>query len=74
MRDLAVEDGEFAIIAVSVLDEFMHSHARGEWQGCVAALARIRSAHPDIATGLPPAAEPELPRTAEIHFTPGQPG
>jgi hypothetical protein len=57
VRDLAVEDGEFAIIAVAVLDEFMHSHARGEWHGCVAALARIRSAHPNIATALPPAAE-----------------
>jgi hypothetical protein len=64
VRDLAVEDGEFAIIAVSVLDEFMHSHARGEWHGCVAALARIRSAHPDIATALPAAAE--LPTAAEL--------
>jgi len=53
VRDLAIEDGEFAPVAVSVLDEFMHSHARGEWQGCVAALARIRRAHPEIATGLP---------------------
>jgi hypothetical protein len=63
VRDLAVEDGEFAIIAVSVLDEFMHSHARGEWQGCVAALARIRATHPNIATALPPAAE--LPPAVE---------
>ncbi|HLT40852.1 MAG TPA: hypothetical protein VK034_31460 [Enhygromyxa sp.] len=53
IRDLAIEDAEFATIAVSVLDEFMHSHARGEWQGCVAALARIRQAHPSIATELP---------------------
>jgi hypothetical protein len=57
VRDLAVEDREFASIAVAVLDEFMHSHARGEWQGCVAAIARIRAIHPDITTGLPPAAE-----------------
>ncbi len=55
VRDLAIEDAEFATIAVSVLDEFMHSHARGEWQGCVAALARIRQAHPGIATALPAA-------------------
>lgn len=53
VRDLAIENAEFATIAVSVLDEFMHSHARGEWQGCVAALARIRHAHPHIATELP---------------------
>ena len=58
VRDLAIEDAEFATIAVSVLDEFMHSHARGEWQGCVAALARIRQAHPHIATELPAAVEP----------------
>ncbi|PRQ05019.1 hypothetical protein ENSA5_04450 [Enhygromyxa salina] len=55
VRDLAIEDAEFATVAVSVLDEFMNSHARGEWQGCVAALARIRQAHPDITTDLPPA-------------------
>lgn len=55
VRDLAIEDGEFARIAVSVLDEFMHSHARGEWQSCVAALARIRATHPDIPTVLPEA-------------------
>jgi hypothetical protein len=55
VRDLALEDAEFATVAVSVLDEFMHSHARGEWQGCVAALARIRQAHPDIDTELPAA-------------------
>src|SRR5690606_10188546 len=53
VRDLAIEDAEFAVIAASVLDEFMHSHARGEWQGCVAALARIRQAHPSIVTELP---------------------
>jgi len=55
VRDFAVEDPNFAPLAVSVLDEFMHSQARGEWQGCVAALARIRKAHPDIETQLPPA-------------------
>lgn len=53
VRELAIEDREFATIAVSVLDEFMHSQARGEWQSCVAAIARIRSAHPDISTQLP---------------------
>jgi hypothetical protein len=62
VRDLAIENAEFATIAVSVLDEFMHSHARGEWQGCVAALARIRQAHPHIATELPAAVEPAEPQ------------
>jgi hypothetical protein len=64
VRDLALEDREFAGVAVSVLDEFMHSHARGEWHGCVAALARIRRAHPGIATGLPPAEAPAQRQTA----------
>ena len=63
VRDLALEDREFAGLAVAVLDEFMHSHARGEWQGCVAALARIRRAHPEVATGLP-AAKLEAPPAA----------
>ncbi|NVB41370.1 hypothetical protein G6O69_26265 [Pseudenhygromyxa sp. WMMC2535] len=57
VRDLGVEDRGFASIAVAVLDEFMRSLARGEWQACVAALARIRAAHPDIETLLPPAVE-----------------
>lgn len=55
VRDLAIEDREFAPLAASVLDEFMHSRARGEWQACVAALARIRRAHPGIETELPAA-------------------
>ncbi len=55
IRDLAIEEREFAPIAIPVLDEFMHSQARGEWQACVAALARIRHAHPDVTTNLPPA-------------------
>ncbi len=53
VRDLAVEDRAFAVIAVCVLDEFMRSQARGEWHSCVAALARIRARHPDISTALP---------------------
>lgn len=60
VRDLAVEQREFASVGVPVLDEFMHSRARGEWQGCVAALARIRRAHPDLTTHLPPAIEPTI--------------
>ena len=54
VRDLAIEDPSFAGLAAAVLDEFMNSRARGEWQGCVAALARIRAAHPEVPTALPP--------------------
>lgn len=55
MRDLAIEDRDFANVVVPVFDEFMASAAKGEWQACVAALARIRATHDDIDTRLPPA-------------------
>jgi hypothetical protein len=60
VRDLAIEDAAFASIAIAVLDEFMHSHARGEWQACVAAIARIRHSHPNIETALPAGKAPQL--------------
>jgi hypothetical protein len=50
VRDMAVEDEAFAQVALPVLVEFSHSQAKGEWQGCVAALARIRRAHPSVQT------------------------
>lgn len=53
VRDMAIENVEFAGVAVPVLEEFMHSRAKGEWQGCVAAIARIRRAHPGLDTVLP---------------------
>ena len=55
VRDMALENGWFAQVVAPVLEEFMHSQAKGEWQGCVAALARIRRAHPNLETILPPA-------------------
>ncbi|WP_428264388.1 hypothetical protein [Haliangium sp.] len=55
VRDMAVEDAAFADVVVPVLEEFMASQAKGEWHACVAALARIRHAHPDIQTALPAA-------------------
>lgn len=42
VRDLAVEDPGFAEVVVPVLEAFTHAQAKGEWQGSVAALARIR--------------------------------
>lgn len=57
VRDLALEDEAFARMALPVLEEFMHSQAKGEWHACVAALAHIRNAHPAIETALPPAKE-----------------
>lgn len=53
VRDMAVEDAGFAAVVVPVLEEFMSSQAKGEWQACVTALARIRRAHPGAVTALP---------------------
>jgi hypothetical protein len=51
---LSLEEIEFARLAVPVLEEFTRSRAKGEWQGCVAALARIRRAFPGLPIALPP--------------------
>jgi hypothetical protein len=53
VRDMAEEDVEFAELVVPVLGEFTASMAKGEWHGCVAALARIRQAHPELSVDLP---------------------
>jgi len=55
VRDMALENGWFAQVVAPVLAEFMHSQAKGEWHACVAALAQIRRAHPNLETMLPPA-------------------
>jgi len=49
VRDLALEDAAFAQLVVPVLSEHMGSIAKGEWQACLAALMRLRKAHPGIA-------------------------
>jgi len=43
VRDMALEDSEFAALVEPVLTEMSHSAAKGEWQASVAALARIRA-------------------------------
>jgi hypothetical protein len=49
VRDLALEDESFAKIVAPVLGEFTGSIAKGEWQACLAALARLHSVYPHIA-------------------------
>lgn len=51
MRDLGVEDGAFARVIAPVLGEFTGSLATGEWQACLAALVRLRGAHPEVELG-----------------------
>ena len=48
VRDLGTEDEAFARLVAPVLGEFTGSLARGEWQACIAALLRLRAAHPAL--------------------------
>ncbi len=52
-RDLALADRDFAAAVVPVLEEFLASQAKGEWQGCVTALATLRAAYPGLTVKLP---------------------
>ena len=52
VRDMGVESIGFAQIIAPVLEEFFASRAKGEWHSCVAALARMRAAHPSLETSL----------------------
>ncbi|MBL4637369.1 MAG: hypothetical protein JKY56_26170 [Kofleriaceae bacterium] len=67
VRDMALESAEFAAIVTPVLEEFLLSRAKGEWQSCVAALAQMRAKHPGLQTTLPDAisAQPEDATAAE---------
>jgi hypothetical protein len=56
MRDLAVDDGQFAGVVYPVLHEFMSSFGQTEQAACLVATTRIRRAHPELA-----AAPAELP-------------
>lgn len=51
VRDLGVEDSAFAQVVAPVLGEFTGSLARGEWEACLAALMRMRAAHPGASLG-----------------------
>ncbi|MDC0683463.1 hypothetical protein [Sorangium atrum] len=48
VRDLAVEDAAFAALVAPVIAEFTGSIAKGEWQACLAALLRLKHAHPGL--------------------------
>jgi hypothetical protein len=53
VRDLALEEAAFAEVVLPVLEEFITSQAKGEWQACVQALAAIRRAHAALPSLLP---------------------
>ena len=45
IRDLAIEDIDFAQIVLPVLTEFMDSRGKSEQAACIVAVTRIRVAH-----------------------------
>ena len=51
VRDFGLENAQFAHFVAPVLGEFTGSLAKGEWQTCLAALARLRTAHPTLDLG-----------------------
>jgi hypothetical protein len=51
MRDVALEDVEFARAIAPVFAEFAESTAKGEWQASVQALTALRARHHDLAGG-----------------------
>ncbi|QSQ11837.1 hypothetical protein [Myxococcus landrumensis] len=51
VRDLGLEDENFARVVAPVLEEFTGSMAKGEWQSCLASLVQLRTAHPDARLG-----------------------
>lgn len=53
VRDFGIEDRGFAELAAPVLEAFARSEGKSERNGCVAALAAIRRAHPGLPVDLP---------------------
>jgi hypothetical protein len=51
VRDLGLQEESFARTVSPVLGEFTGSMAKGEWQGCLASLVRLRAAHPGVELG-----------------------
>ncbi|MFY2558825.1 hypothetical protein ACN469_14450 [Corallococcus terminator] len=51
VRDLGLEDENFARVVSPVLGEFTGSLAKGEWQSCLASLVQLRTAHPSAQLG-----------------------
>ena len=49
LRDLAVEDREFAQLVTPLLREFMGSRGSAEHAAVLVALARLRASHPDLS-------------------------
>jgi hypothetical protein len=65
LRELALEDREFAGAVAPVLGEFAHSQAKGERHAALAALVAVRAAHPELGDlGLPRAVHRPRPTSS----------
>ncbi len=49
MRDLALEEGDFARVVLPVLEEFMDSRGQSEQAACLVAVTRIRHKYPELS-------------------------
>ena len=54
MRDLALEDGQFAFGVLPLLEEFLHSTGVSERAACLVAVTRIRHRYPATLTAATP--------------------
>ena len=48
VRDLALAEAAFAALVAPILAELVGSAAKGEYEACLAALAHLRRAHPNV--------------------------
>lgn len=70
LRELALEDREFAGAVAPVLGEFAHSQAKGERHAALAALVAVRAAHPELGDlGLPKAVNRPRPTSSTTTST-----
>jgi hypothetical protein len=51
LRDLALEDADFARAILPLLEEFMTSRGQSEMAACLVAVTRIRHVHPELKKG-----------------------
>ncbi len=51
LRDLALEDAEFAKAILPLMEEFMISRGQSEMAACLVAVTRIRHTHPELKNG-----------------------
>ena len=51
MRDMALEQKDFAAGVLPLLDEFLVSRGRSEREACLVAVTRVRHKYPELKAG-----------------------